>query len=199
MSSGHPHAVFHVREVPGGIVVDLPSPRRLLTAMIVGLWLAGWIVGLSFALQQFRGGDDLGPDRLFLFVWSVCWLGAGVFAILYLAWLLAGRERVTLAGGRLRIWRGVWRFGLAHDYAAAGIRELRTFGRDLVPLLAAGLDFTGQGASGVRFRCDGRVVRFARALDEPAAHALVDRLRACHAFHGLGGAPDDPAPRAAAG
>ena len=193
MSLGHPHAAFHVREVPGGIVVDLPSPRRLLTAMVVGLWLAGWVVGLSFALQQFRGGTNLGPDRVFLLAWSVIWLAAGTFAILYLAWLLAGRERVKLADGRLRIWRGVWRLGLAHDYAAGEVHELRTFGRDVVPLLAVGLDFSGQGSSGVRFRHAGRVVRFARALDEPAAHALTERLRAAYPFDTHTGAPVEPA------
>jgi hypothetical protein len=193
MAIGQTPTPFHVHDVPGGIVVDLPSPRRLLTALIVGLWLAGWFVGLSFALQQFRGGDTLGPDRVFLLAWSVIWLAAGLFAALYLAWLLAGRERITLAHGRLRIWRGVWRVGFAREYAVSGISELRTFGRDVAPLLAAGLDFAGQGASGVRCRCGGHVVRFARALDEPAAHALVDRLRATHVFDGHTGAPVEPA------
>jgi hypothetical protein len=193
MAIGQHPSVFHVRDVPGGIVVDLPSPRRLLTALVVGLWLAGWVVGLGFALQQFRGGEALGPDRVFLLAWSVIWLAAGLFAILYLAWLLAGCERVTLASGKLRIWRGVWQIGFAREYPVAGIHELRTFGRDVVPLLAAGLDLAGQGASGVRFRCAGHVVRFARALDEPEAHALVDRLRACHFFDSHSGSPVEPA------
>lgn len=188
-----PQSAFRVSDVPGGIVVDLASPRRLLTAIIVGLWLAGWIVGLSFALQQFRGGEVLDSDRVFLLAWSAIWLAAGVFAILYLAWLVAGRERVTLREGRLSIWRGVWGVGYAREFAASGVEELRTFGRDVVPLLAAGLDFAGQGASGVRFRCAGHVVRFARALDEPEAHALVDRLRACLPAESRNRAPVEPA------
>jgi hypothetical protein len=186
VSIGHPHAGFHVSEIPGGLVVDLSSPRRWLTATLVGAWLAGWVVGLAFIVQQFRGGESVGPDRVFLLAWAVMWLVAGGWAFAYLAWLLAGHERVTLEGGRLRIWRGVWRFGIARDYDIAGIGELRTFGRDVVPLLAIGLDFAGQGASGVRFRYAGRVVRFARALDEPSAHALVDRLRAGAACAGAG-------------
>ena len=193
MSVEQSHSAFRVSDVPGGIVVDLPSPRRLLTAMIVGLWLAGWLVGLSFALQQFRGGEALDPDRVFLLAWSAIWLAAGLFAILYLAWLVGGRERVTLRDGRLRIWRGVWRVGYAREYATSGIEELRTFGRDLVPLLAAGLDFAGQGASGVRFRCAGHVVRFARALDEHEAHALVERLRAFLPAENRNRAPVEPA------
>ncbi len=193
MSITHSHAVFKVRDVPGGIVVDLPSPRRILTALVVGMWLAGWLVGVSFVAQQLREAEPRAVDRVFLVAWAIVWLAAGVFAFGYLFWLLAGRERVTLREGRLRIWRGVWGVGFAREYPAAGISELRTFGRELVPLLALGLDLSGQGASGVRFRCGGRVVRFARALDEHSAHALVDRLRAGPPFARQPGAPVEPA------
>jgi len=182
MTVGRSPVTFQVREVAGGLVVDLTSPRRFLTALIVAAWLVGWAIGVAFLLQQLRGGEAMGPDRWFLYGWSVAWLAAGGFAAGYLAWLVAGRERVTLDGERLRIWRGVGRLGVTHDFPLGAIHELRTFGRDVVPLLAVGLDFAGAGASGVRFRFDGRVVRFARALEEPEAHALVDRLRAAYPF-----------------
>ncbi len=190
--SNRARAAFHVREIPGGIEVDLSSPRRPLTALVVAAWLVGWAVGLLFVVQQFRTGESAGLDLVFLIGWSAIWLAAGPLAFAYLMWLLAGRERVTLREPTLRIWRGVWRIGFARQYALADIRELRTFGRDLVPLLAAGLDLAGQGASGVRFRVGHRIVRFARALDETAAHALVARLLAAHPV-GPTGSPVEPA------
>ena len=187
------HSPFEIREVPDGIVVDLSSPRRLLTALVVALWLAGWVVGLAFTVQQLGAGEEPATDRAFLLAWAIAWVAAGAYALARLAWLLAGHERVTLAAGRLRIWRGVGRVGLARDYALARIRELRTFGRELTPVLAAGLDVSGHGASGVCFRYGRRVVRFARALDEPSAHVLADRLRAAHPFDGHSTSPAEPA------
>ena len=193
MSIQPSRTAFKVREIAGGIAIDLRSPRRPLTAVIVAAWLVGWAVGGTFVVQQFRGGENPGPDRLFLIVWSLMWFAAGPMAFAYLAWLLVGRERVTVREGRLRIWRGVWRLGIAREYEAAAVHELRTFGREVAPLVAAGLDLAGRGASGVRFRCADRVVRFARALDEPTAHALVDRLCACHPFERSARARVEPA------
>jgi hypothetical protein len=186
-------APFQVREIPEGIEVDLPSPRRPLTAVIVGVWLAGWGVGLAFLAQQLRTGEITGGDVAFLVAWSLVWVAMGPLAMAYLVWLLAGRERITLREPRLTIWRGVGRVGITREYALADVHELRTFGREVVPLLAAGLDFAGQGASGVRFRAGEQIVRFARALDESSAHTLVDRLRAVHPFAARTGVPIEPA------
>jgi hypothetical protein len=184
---------FRVRDVPGGIEVDLSSPRRPLTALIVGAWLAGWAVGLAFLAQQFRAGESAGADVVFLVAWSTIWLAAGPLAFAYLVWLVVGRERVEVRERAVRIWRGVWRLGVSREYALDEVHDLRTFGRDVVPLLAAGLDFAGQGASGVRFQIGSRVVRFARALDEPAAHALVECLLTSGAFGARTRAPAEPA------
>jgi hypothetical protein len=186
-------ALFNVREIPDGIEVDLPSPRRPLTAVIVAAWLVGWAVGIAFLVQQLRAGEIVGGDVAFLVAWTLVWLAMGPLAIAYLAWLLAGRERITVREPRLTIWRGVWGVGFTREYALADICDLRTFGRDVVPLLAAGLDFAGQGSSGVRFRAGTHIVRFARALDEPAAHTLVDRLRTVCSFAARGGTPVEPA------
>ncbi|HTR97444.1 MAG TPA: hypothetical protein VMH61_06035 [Candidatus Acidoferrales bacterium] len=168
---------YRVADHGDELVIDLPSPRRPVTAFVVSLWLLGWSVGLAFVAQQFQSGEPTRGDDAFLGAWLVLWLAAGVLAIAWLAWLVAGRERVTLTPEAIRIRRGVLAWGFTRSFALAGMSELRTFGREVPPLLAAGLDFAGRGASGVRFRHGGRVVRFARALDEPAGHALVDLLR----------------------
>jgi hypothetical protein len=49
-------------------------------------------------------------------------------------------------------------------------------------MIALSLDVAGRGASGVRFESGGHVVRFARTLSEHDAHAVVELLRARHAF-----------------
>lgn len=186
-------SAYRVRETTAGVVIELPSPRRPITILALTAWLAGWVVGLAFMLQQYRGGEPFDADRVFLVAWAGVWLVAGLGATGYLAWLVAGRERITLAGSGLTVWRGVARWGVRHEYPVAGITELRPFGREVPPLLAAGLDLAGRGSSGVRFRCGGRVVRCARALDEHAARALVDVLRSHAPFPAAPGHPERPA------
>jgi hypothetical protein len=177
MSLLRPHATYRVHESANGIVVDLPSPRRPLAVALLLVWLAAWTVGLGFVGQQFVHGDGYAGDRLFLVAWTVLWFAAGIVALLHLAWQAAGAERITLAPGVLEVRRGVGGLAIRHRYALADVSELRTFGREVPPVLALGLELAGRGASGVRFRHAGHVVRCARALDERAAHALVEVLR----------------------
>ena len=189
----HPHAGYQVHETAEGVAVDLPSPRRPLTAVALVAWLAGWAVGVMFVIQQFTGGERLDSDRVFLLAWAAIWVFAGFAAIGYVTWLVAGRERITLGATTLKVWYGVGRWGFGHSYAVADITELRPFGRELAPVLAAGLDLAGRGASGVRFRCEGRVVLCARALDERAARALIELLRLHADFGERAGRSESPA------
>ena len=194
MSHVSPHPAYGVRETPEAFVVELRSPRRPITAFVLAAWLVGWALGLVFVVQSLleASAPALG-DRAFLVVWVGLWLAAGVAAMAWLAWVVAGRERVTVSATELRIRRSALGAGFTRRYPLAGIAHLRTFGRDLPPLLAMGLDVSGQGASGVQFEYGGRIVRFARVLDERTAHGLVGLLRS----HAFGGRPGDPAVPAA--
>jgi hypothetical protein len=188
-----PHVTARVQETEAGVVVEVASPRRPVAVVLLAGWLAAWVIGLGFVTQQFVQGDGVGRDWAFLIAWAVLWLAAGVAAAGYMAWLIAGLERITLGGGMLAIRRSVGSVGITRTYPLGNVTELRTFGRDVAPVLAAALGLAGRGASGVRFRCGDRVVFFARALDEPAAHALIDVLRAHYAFPGSHGRTSAPA------
>ena len=193
MSILKPHVSARVLETAAGLVVEVPSPRRPVAVVLLAGWLAAWVIGLGFVSQQFAQGDGIGRDWAFLIAWAVLWLAAGVATAGYLAWLVAGFEHITLADGVLSIRRSVGAVGITRTYPLANVTELRTFGREVEPVTAAALGLAGRGASGVRFRCGDRVVFFARALDEPAAHALIDVLRAHYAFPGSHGRPSVPA------
>lgn len=171
-----------VSETPERVVFDMPAPRRPLMALAMSAWLVGWAYGIVFMSQQFFSGAPFGADRLFLLVWCAFWLAAGGWGAAWLVWLLAGRERVTLDERALHIRKSVLGVGFTHTYPLFSITQLRTFGREVPPLLAAGLNFTGRGASGVRFCSRNRTVRFARALDELTARSVVETLRARYPF-----------------
>lgn len=162
---------------PGEIVADLPSPRRPVTIGVLSLWLVGWAFGVVFMVQQLVLPGPFGADRAFLLAWLLVWVAAGLGVMAYMVWLYAGRERVSIEGDALVIRRGVLGLWRARRWPLASIRHLRPFGREIPPVIALSLDFSGRGASGVRFESGGHVVRFARALSEHDARALVDRLR----------------------
>ena len=165
---------------PGELVADLPSPRRPVTIGVLSLWLVGWAFGVVFMVQQLASPGPFGADRAFLLVWLLLWAAAGFGVMAYMVWLHAGRERVSIEGDALVIRRGVFGLWRARRWPLASIRRMRPFGREIPPMIALSLDFSGRGATGVRFESGGQVVRFARALSEHDARALVDRLRARH-------------------
>jgi hypothetical protein len=167
---------------PGELVVDLPAPRRPVTVAILSLWLVGWAFGIVFMVQQLLLPGPFGANRAFLLAWLLAWAAAGVAVMGYMAWLVAGRERVSLEGGSLVIRRCALGLGRTRRWPLERIHRLRAFGREIPPMIALSLDFSGHGASGVRFECDGQVVRFARALSEHDARAVVELLRARHDF-----------------
>lgn len=184
-------------------LLDLPSPRRPVAIGVLLLWLGSWVLGLAFLLQQLPAGGRFGFEGAFVLVWTLLWAVAGCGAIVYLAWLIAGRERVSLEGDSLVIRRGVAVVWRTRRWRLDSIHRLRTFGREISPVIALGLEVAGQGASGVRFESAGRVVRFARSLSEPDARAVVRLLEARCGFAreagGLESGPPPSPPRASAG
>jgi hypothetical protein len=166
----------------GEFVVDLPSPRRPVTVGLLAFWLAGWAFGLVFMIQQLFTPGPFGLDRVFLVVWMGLWAAAGLLVVAYLAWLMAGRERVSIEAEALVLRRGVWGLWWTRRWPLASIHRLRAFGREIPPMIALSLDVAGRGASGVRFEAGRQVVRFARSLSESDARAVVELLKARHPF-----------------
>ncbi|MFN8588398.1 MAG: hypothetical protein U0704_11440 [Candidatus Eisenbacteria bacterium] len=185
--------LVHVSENAEQVQFDMPGPRRPLMALALVAWFVGWAYGVVFMKQQFFSGAPFGLDRVFLLVWSGFWLAAGGWGATWLAWLVAGRERVTMDERALHLRKSVFGVGFTQTYPLSSITQLRTFGREVPPLLAAGLNFTGRGASGVRFCSRNRTVRFARALDELTARSVVETLRARYPFDDAVAASAQPA------
>lgn len=197
----HPESEPRGREAPAGeIVADLPSPRRPVTVGILSLWLIGWAFGVVFMVQQLLSPGPFSLDRVFVLGWMLLWAAAGVVVIAYMTWLLSGRERISLEDHALVIRRGVFGLWWTQRWPLESIHRLRTFGREIPPMIALSLDFSGRGATGVRFESGGRVVRFARMLNEHDARAVVELLRARHDFdrEPHGHAPGSPQSQPAA-
>lgn len=128
----------------GGRVADLPSLRRPVTVGVLSLWLVGWAFGVAFMIQQLLLPGPFAADRLFLFAWLVLWLAAGGGVMAYMVWLLVGRERISIEGDDLVIRLGILGLWRTRRWPLASIRRLRPFGRGIPPVIAFGLDVSGQ-------------------------------------------------------
>jgi hypothetical protein len=110
-------------------------------------------------------------------VWLVGWTAAGGFAILALAWSLAGREVVTLRPNELVIARKLLGLGRVHQYDLNHISNLRVSPESFNPFdFRSGMRFWGLGGGPVAFDYGASTVRFGASIEEGEASTLIHQL-----------------------
>jgi hypothetical protein len=192
-----------VNDSPEGLEIVIPAPRIWPVLVFLGLWLAGWATGESFALRQVFSPAPV-PAKAFLAVWLTVWTFGGTAALSICLWMLVGHERVRLRPDALTIQREAFGLGPTRVYELDRVRNLRAQplppltevpvacsarapdGKRVVPAEQAKtvLRVVGIGGPGVSFTYASRPVRFGVALDPAEAQWIVTQLRARHAFPG---------------
>jgi hypothetical protein len=110
--------------VPGGIEVRIPSRRNWVMVVFLALWLCGWVFGEFNAAAPLRHPAENTPVG-FLAFWIVGWTVGGCFAVATLAWMLAGHERVTIAGDEFTVRREACGLGWTRRYELRNAKNLR--------------------------------------------------------------------------
>jgi hypothetical protein len=165
---------------PEGLEIVIPANRNLALAIFLGMWLAGWLMGVWNAIGQVR--RDLGSDPVLL-IWLITWTAAGIVVAYLWLWTLVGNERVIMGTSMLRVKRDVLGLGWTRVYALTKIRNLRVAApsrRLGSPNLALGL--AGFMGGMIAFEYEGRTIRFGASLDEADAQTVVDRMRQRYGF-----------------
>jgi hypothetical protein len=165
---------------PEGLEIVIPANRNLALAIFLGMWLAGWLMGVWNAIGQVR--RDLGSDP-FLLIWLTTWTVAGIVVAYLWLWTLVGNERIIMGTSMLRVKRDVLGLGWTRVYALTKIRNLRVAApsrRLGSPNLALGL--AGFMGGTIAFEYEGRTIRFGASLDEAEAQTVVDRMRQRYGF-----------------
>ncbi len=141
------------------MTVALPTKRTAWPLYAVPVWAALWIVSLV-------AYGDGGPGLL------AFGLAIPVLVLALWVWVIAGREEVEVADGKLTLRRHVGPIASRRSFktreitAVHALEQSRGLGERLgVPTAALALDH------------DGRSVRFGSGLDEAEARALAAQLQ----------------------
>lgn len=134
-----------VYETPEGLRIVVPAKRRILTALFLSFWLCGWALGWIMAFTTLLSGGA-GAGRPFLIFWLCAWTVGGMFAISFVAWMLIGKEVVTVSPEGIRIARKIGVFERSRSCKADHITDLRAvdeapmmpFGRSQPPWILSG-------------------------------------------------------------
>ena len=166
--------------VIGGLEITIPSRAGLMTAFM-GVWLAGWVFGEIFALQQLLSGSASGESRGFLTIWLLAWTAGGAWALTTFLWSLIGRERIVATRDELIVirelgpWRRVQRFAPSEVKAIRVIdvpTGLESFGRPpTVP-------FWGIGAGPIAFDYGYQTFRVGGGISAAEARIILEEIAA---------------------
>lgn len=161
-----------------GVRLELPTRYPSYAPVLLGAWLLVWGLGLTIVVLGWAGivVAPLPYTPLNLAYFALFLAGGGVVAW-RLAWLLRGRERVSLKDGVLVIARGV-KDGNPRRFPWSEIHDLRvgSYRRRFV-YPSWGRRFVAKGDSCLRFTYEGRDEEFARGLSRAEAEELLDLLR----------------------
>jgi hypothetical protein len=156
-------------------MIEIPARRNWFVILFLGFWLCGWALGEVMVPIKFFGGGVPAPAALFSLVWLGAWTLGGATAITIFAWMLAGREVITVTRDGLSIRRQVRGFGHTRTYDIAHLSRLRLEPHSyniFDPQMA--LAFYGLGGGRVAFDYGSSTVRFDNRIDEPDALKVIE-------------------------
>ncbi|MGA3262747.1 MAG: hypothetical protein ABSC47_01730 [Terracidiphilus sp.] len=154
-----------------GMRVEIPA-RRSGTIVISVLWLVLWCGGGWLMLTTLHPGRALSHPQL---LWLAGWAAGVFFMTASILWSLAGKTTLALDPWNLQIAHQVMGLQLnMRSYANADVRNLR-----FVPAMIRGRSTI---PSGIWFEENGRTRRFATAVAETEASALIGKMLQVYKF-----------------
>ncbi len=170
-----------IHEDAEGLRITLPVRKRVLPIMFICVWLCVWAVGWMFAfgfLLLLQGG--IGMVQAFLFIWLVAWSAGGIWAMVYLGWLLLGREQMTVGQSGVELRRTAGPFSRRKSFATQHISHIRVVEADTSQIFNQnGYSlFSGFSKGAIRFDYGHGTLGFGLEMDADEARQLLDLIRA---------------------
>jgi len=155
-----------IEQGPAGLSVTMNAPRSGCVVAFLGVWFVGWTFGGISAMRSlFSAGSLLNPASLFLLVWLCGWAFGEVFAALAIAFMLNGREVVTLDGLKLSQRAEVFGWGLTRRHDLAHATNLRPVSGD-----------SSSARDLIAFDYAGKTVRMGTGLNETEARRVCEAI-----------------------
>ena len=172
--SGTPPRARFVREA-GHLQISIDRRRGIGPAAFLLVWLGGWGLAAWSTVRTLLH-ESWSAGWALLAVWLAGWTIGGLTVVVLVLVLLLGNERVSVAGGALRlgVLVGPWLRERAFDLA--GVHNLRVLSpRDVAPT-ARGRSRPPMG--GLAFEHGGRTIRFGAGLQGLEADRVFSAIAA---------------------
>jgi hypothetical protein len=147
-----------VEELPGGLRIPMRARRVGCTIGFLTVWLMGWSVGECLVANDFFFGTESLASRLLLLVWLLPWTAFGIACMAVLAFMLNGREILTIDGN-----------GVSRRIEAFGIGRTKQW-----PVGEVG-NFRAAG-SFLQFDVRGKTIRTGTDLSESSATRIAEQV-----------------------
>ncbi len=155
-----------IEEEAHALSVTMRAPRSGCLVAFLGVWLVGWTFGGLGAFKSLLSvGSLLNPLSLFLLVWLAGWVAGEVFAGIAVAFMLDGREIVSLDGEKLSQRAEAFGWGMTRRYDLAHATNLRPLAGD-----------SGSAKDLLAFDYAGKTVRMGTGLNETEAQRVCEAL-----------------------
>lgn len=166
-----------------GYVLVLPARYPGWAVLVTALWTAVWsfagagLVALWFAPEGTRLRAVRPPAFAVVGLFLLA-AAAGLFLIAHLAWMLYGRERISVRGGALRHRRELFGIGRWHEVPLERVEHVGAGRYDeeyVHPAFAR--PFLGKGLGYVLLRADGRDRLLFRGIAPEQALQVAREIR----------------------
>lgn len=103
-----------VEEIPGGLHISMHAERAGCVIVFLATWLLAWAVGEYFVARDLLAASGGIAEVILLLVWLAGWTAFGVATAGTLAFMLGGREILTIDGNG--ILRRIEAFGVGRTW-----------------------------------------------------------------------------------
>jgi hypothetical protein len=168
-------ARVQIVDTGGSLEITIPSKVKWFIAIFLSFWLVAWAVGAVTVATQLAVGKAQDSGAIFMVGWLGAWLAGGGAAMLFLLWMLFGREIVRIGAADIQYVRAIGPLSLKREYDIAHVKRLR-----VAPALApVGYRVFGSNlpSGTIAFDYGASTKRFGFDLDEAEAQPVVDAVR----------------------
>lgn len=162
--------------------IKIPSKKNWFIIIFFTVWMGGWFMGESSAINELLSNGNIGENSFLLF-WLVGWTIGGLFAITILFWSLLGQETIQIERGIFSISKGILDVEIIKkNYDSKSIKnfELNPEPVGMDSLLGQKKrfgDFWGLTGGKLRFDYGMKTIKFGIGIDEAEARYLIDEIK----------------------
>jgi len=167
--------------------IKIPSKKNWFMILFIAVWMGGWIMGETSAINELSSSDNLGINSFMLF-WLVGWTIGGLFAIIILLWSLFGQETISIEKGVFSLTKGFLDLGLikkSYDLNIINKLELNPEPSGMNSFFGSKKnigDFWGLTGGRLRFDYGMKTIKFGLGIDEAEARYLINEMKK-HGFY----------------